>query len=146
MKDCRGYPYFAQLWGQIVWDRTATPPDGGRRVTRGVVEEAASEFETARNHCYRARCGELERDDFLPAAREVALAFSGRERLDCGTLGEAIGRGLATDSRPEERAAHRALRHLGLLWQGVDGAPHWEPGIPGLMDYIQEYAPSPAMA
>ena len=146
VKDCRGYPYFAQLWGQIVWDRTAASSDGGRRVTRAVVEEAAGEFETARDRCYRSRCGELERDDFLPAAREVALAFSGRERLDCGTLGEAIGRGLDADSRPEERAAHRALRHLGLVWQGVDGTPHWEPGIPGLMDYILEYAPSPAIA
>ena len=146
VKDCCGYPYFAQLWGQIVWDRTDASSDGGRRVTRAVVEEAAGEFETARDRCYRSRCSERERDDFLSAAREVALAFSGRERLDFRTLGEAIGRGTATDSRPKRRAAHRALRHLGLVWQGVDGAPHWEPGIPGLVDYIVEHAPSPAIA
>jgi len=146
VSDVRGYPYFAQLWGRIAWARTAPSSDGGRRVTRAVVEEAAGEFETARDRCYRSRCSEWERDDFLPAAREVALAFRGRERLDYGTLGEAIGRGTATDSRPKRRAAHRALRHLGLVWQGVDGTPHWEPGIPGLMDYIVEHAPSPAIA
>lgn len=108
VKDCHGYPYFVQLWGRIVWDRTAASSDGGRRVTRAVVEEAASDFETARDRFYRSRCGELERDDFLPAGREVALAFGGRERLDCGAPGEAVGRGMETDSRPEERAASRA--------------------------------------
>ena len=143
VKDCCGYPYFAQLWGQIVWDRAAALSDGGRRVTRTVVEEAASEFETARTRYYRSRCSELERDDFLPAAREVALAFRGRELVDYRALREAIGRAMATDGRPEERAASRALRHLGRVWQGVNGTPHWEPGIPGLMDYLLEYTPEP---
>lgn len=146
VKDCCGYPYFAQSWGQIVWDRTDASSDGGRRVTRAVVEGAAREFETERDRYYRSRCSELERDDFLPAAREVALAFSGRDQVGCGTLNEAIGRGVATDGGPRARAANRALRHLGLVWQGVDGTPIWEPGIPGLMDYILENAPSPASA
>ena len=146
VKDCCGYPYFAQLWGQIVWDRTDASSDGGRRVTRAVVEGAAREFETERDRYYRSRCGELERDDSLPAAREVALAFRGRERLRHAELREAIRRAAAGGDGPDEKTVARALRHLGLVWQGVDGTPIWEPGIPGLMDYILENAPSPASA
>lgn len=146
VKDCCGYPYFAQLWGQIVWDRTDASSDGGRRVTRAVVEGAAREFETERDRYYRSRCGELERDDSLPAAREVALAFRGRERLRHAELREAIRRAAAGGDGPDEKTVARALRHLGLVWQGVDGTPIWEPGIPGLMDYIVEHAPSPAIA
>ena len=146
VKDCCGYPYFAQSWGQIVWDRTDASSDGGRRVTRAVVEEAASEFETERNRCYRSRCGELERDDSLPAAREVGLAFRGRERLRHAELREAIRRAAAGGDGPDEKTVARAPRHLGLVWQGVDGTPVREPGIPGLMDYILENAPSPASA
>ena len=146
VKDCCGYPYFAQLWGQIVWDRAAVSSDGGRRITRAVVEGAAREFETERDRYYRSRCGELERDDFLPAAREVALAFRGRERLRHAELREAIRRAAAGGDGPDEKTVARALRHLGLVWQGVDGTPIWEPGIQGLMDYILENAPSPASA
>lgn len=97
VKDCCGYPYFAQLWGQIVWDRTDASSDGGRRV----------------------RHAELR---------------------------EAIRRAAAGGDGPDEKTVARALLHLGLVWQGVDGTPVWEPGIPGLMDYILENAPSPASA
>lgn len=142
VSDSCGYPYFVQLWGRAVWDRMTASPDGDRRVTRAVVEHAVSDFETVRDRYYRFRYNELRRAKLLPAAREVALAFCGQEQLGDAELGEAIGRAAGTDSGPDEEAASRTLRHLGLIWQ-ADGAPVWEPGIPSLMDYLLEYAPEP---
>ena len=141
VRDSHGYPYFLQVWGEAVWERKVPSADGRRRVTTAVVEEATQEFEATRDRYYRTRFNELDAADLLPAAREVALALRGKEQLPHGGLREAVRRATGNGG-PDEQAAARALRHLGLVWQS-DGAPVWEPGIPSLLDYILEYAPAP---
>ncbi len=140
VRDSDGYPYFVQLWGRAVWEG-AVSSDGGRRVTGTVVEEAAREFESTRARYYRTRFHELKAADLLPAAREVALTLRGKEQLPHGGLREAVRRATGNGG-PDEKAAARALQHLGFVWRS-DGAPTWEPGIPSLMDYVLEYAPAP---
>ena len=142
VRESHGYPYFVQLWGQAVWKRAAPSSDGDRRVTAAVVEMAAGEFDATRNRHYRLRYNELKAASLLPAAREVALAFRGKERLSDTALDAAVGRGTTTGNGPDAESAARTLRHLGLVWQSA-GAPVWEPGIPSLMDFIREHAPAP---
>lgn len=142
VRESHGYPYFVQLWGRAVWNGMAASSGSDRRVTTAVVEEAAGEFEATKDSYYRLRFNELDEDDLLPAACEVAMAFRGRDRLRHAELREAIRRATAGGDGPDEKTVARALRHLGLVWQ-TKVAPVWEPGIPSLMDYLLEYASEP---
>ena len=145
VRESDGYPYFVQLWGRAVWGRAVPGPDGGGRITVGVVEDAAGEFVRSRNRHCRMRYDELMDHDLLPAAREVALAFRGREQLSYTALDEAVRRATSADGWREAKAAARGLQRLGFVWRSENGPPAWEPGIPSLMDYILEYAPAPTV-
>ena len=142
VRESHGYPFFVQIWGRVVWERANPSSDAGRCVTATVVEEAAPEFHAIRNRFYEDRFDELEERKLVAPAREVALAFRGRKQLTGTEFREAVRRGTAPGDGPDETAAVRVLKHLGLVWKS-DGAPTWEPGIPSLMDYILEYAPAP---
>ena len=142
VRESHGYPFFVQLWGQAAWDRVRGAGDGGGPVTMAVVEEAAGEFEAARNRYYLDRFDELDRQGWLGAGREVALAFRDRERLPHAGFGKAIRRAAPGGDRAAELEAAAALEHLGFVWK-TRGTPSWEPGIPSLMDYILEHAPPP---
>ena len=134
-----GYPFFLQLWGEVVWARR----DPARGVTVDVVESARAEFETRRGVFYLQRCAELEERQLLPTAAAVAAAFRRRELASGHELSEVVRGSLADrDDRPAAQEALTALRHLGFIWQSRP-VPLWEPGIPGLMDYILERAPPP---
>ena len=140
--ESHGYPFFVQLWGRAAWRRVRGAGGGAGPVTTAVVEEAAGEFETRRNRYYLDRFDELDRQGWLGAAREVALAFRGRARLPHAGFGKAIRRAAPAGDRAAELAAAAALEHLGFVWK-TRGTPSWEPGIPSLMDYILEHAPPP---
>ena len=140
--ESHGYPFFVQLWGRAAWRRVRGAGGGAGPVTTAVVEEAAGEFETRRNRYYLDRFDELDRQGWLGAAREVALAFRGRERLPHAGFGKAIRRAAPAGDRAAELEAAAALEHLGFVWK-TRGIPSWEPGIPSLMDYILEHAPPP---
>ena len=140
--ESHGYPFFVQLWGRAAWRRVRGAGGGAGPVTTAVVEEAAGEFETRRNRYYLDRFDELDRQGWLGAAREVALAFRDRERLPHAGFGKAIRRAAPVGDRAAELEAAAALEHLGFVWK-TRGIPSWEPGIPSLMDYILEHAPPP---
>ena len=142
VRESHGYPFFVQLWGQAVWDRVRGFAAGAGAVTAAVVEEAAGEFETGRNRYYLDRFDELDRQGWLEAAREVALAFRERTRLPQTGFRRAIRRAAPAGDRNAELAAAAALEHSGFVWK-AGGTPSWEPGIPSLMDYIVEHAPPP---
>ena len=140
VRESHGYPFFVQLWGQAAWDRVRGAGDGGGQVTMAVVEEAAGEFEAARNRYYSDRYRELEKRDLLPAARAVAAAFPEDGLLSNAAFRRAIPR--SGGGGPGEAEAAEALEHLGFVWQ-ARGTLSWEPGIPSLMDCILEHAPPP---
>ena len=61
--------------------------------------------------------------------------------MDDVQLETAICHGLgATPESDRITAAKDTFRNLGYVWRpGTE--PVWEPGIPSLMDYVQEHAP-----
>ena len=145
VRESHGYPFFTQLWGRAVRGAIGRSPEVVRTVTAAVVDEAAAEFEAEKDDHHSDRFRELHRQGLLPAAREVAVAFRTAERLGLAALEDAVARGLEPGLEkdgPNPTAAAESLEHLGFVWQ-IKGAPFWEPGIPSLMDYIREYAPTP---
>ena len=140
VRESHGYPFFVQIWGQVVWDGVRQS-GAGSTVTPAVVAAAAPRFEGRRNFYYYDRLQELDKRALLPAAREVAAAFRGGDRLGYTDFRTAVARGVGDAGAPSRAEAADALEHLGFVWQ-TEGIPTWEPGIPSLMDYILEHAPA----
>ena len=142
VRESHGYAYFVQWWGKAVWDSLRRSPGRDRRVTLSVVESASVDFE-AEKHCYFAGiASDLRADGVLPAAREVAKAFGGGARLGHTEFRNAVARGIRDAGGPGMADAVDALERPGFVWQ-TEGKPIWEPGIPGLMDYLLEDALKP---
>lgn len=139
-RESDGYPFFTQVWGRAVWRVMVDGPDGVDTVTTTVVEAAAAEFESRKNHYYLDRFMELHRANLLGAARRVAEAFHDRSTIPFTVFDDAIAE--AANGEMDVVATGDALAHLGLVWQ-TKGVPDWEPGLPGLLDYILEHAPDP---
>lgn len=136
--QARGYPPFLQSWGDLVWRRAARR----RRdtITEVEVTESAPLFERTRRDGFGRRCRELEGHGLLPVVNAVAEAFGAESSASAMAVDRAI-RGVP--ERGGNRAAAEAktmLKRLGVLWR-PGSTPNWEPGIPGLMDYIREGVP-----
>ena len=72
----------------------------------------------------------------------LAEAFSEAPLLDDRGLEAALRRGLGEGASPEEiRAMEEFFQLLGFIWRPGTGVV-WEPGIPSLMDYVRERAPT----
>lgn len=142
VRESHGYAYFVQWWGKVIWDGLRGLPESERRVTLSVVESAAANFEEAKR-CYLEETARgLETDGVLPAAREVAAAFRERTRLGHFEFRDAVARGVRDSGESSPREAVDALEREGFVWQ-AEGKPTWEPGIPGLMDYILDSGSEP---
>lgn len=139
-RESDGYPFFTQVWGRAVWRVMVAGANGAETVTMAVVEAAAAEFESRKNHYYLDRFMELHRGNLLGAARRVAEAFRGRSTIPFTELDKVIAE--AANGEVDVVETGDALAHLGFVWQ-TKGVPDWEPGIPSLLDYILEHAPAP---
>ena len=137
LSESHGYPFFLQLWGRFVWERTAT--EGRRLITTDDVEAAAPEFAQTRGDYYRQRYNEFARRRLAPVARAVAEAFAGVPALSHDEVEDAICRALnPVGDGDAVFEALTVMKHLGFLWQ-PGPTPAWEPGIPSLMDYLREH-------
>ena len=144
VRGSQGYPYFLQVWGQLLWRQAAGAPASegmGPHIGIAEVEAVRADFDHKRDDYYLHRYEELERQRLLPAARAVADALATEPGLDNPRIEAAIHRGLGPENGEDVVASARtALHHLGYVWR-PGGKPIWEPGIPSLMDYVREYAP-----
>lgn len=136
-----GFPFFLQSWGRSVWieaDAARRAGDRGTAVTVETVERAAPAFERLKCDYLRARCREMERRQFVPAARAVAAAYAETPRLPTAQLDAAIA--AAFGDIYDRKKAWEAIDEFsrsGLVWRHR-GDTRWEPGIPSLMDYMRE--------
>ena len=134
-----GYPFFLQVWGELVWARVAEASPWV--VTVETVEAARPDFDRRRGVYYLSRYEEFEKGGLLATAATVATAFATRDLLSGAQLRGIVQESLAAGA-PGVEEALTALRHLGFTWR-PGPEPFWEPGIPSLMDYIRKYAPAP---
>ena len=124
------YPYFLQLYGAAAWD--AVKATGAGEVCPEHVTTAINATSVPRRKYYRERYEEFRKANALPLARDVALAFSKRDRpMTDSRLDELLAR------HSGDPAEIRALLNAkGFVWQDDDD--HWTPGIPRLMTYMIE--------
>ena len=144
VRESHGYPFFVQVWGQALWRQVSgkESPETGRHLTQAAGAAAEADFDREKNDYYLDRYEELEKLRLLPVAREVAGAFRAQPLIDDAQLEAAVLRGLREGCGKDTlAAAKQSLRHLGYIWR-PEATPMWEPGIPSLMDYVREYAPT----
>ena len=138
VEESQGYPYFVQLWGELLWQETADPT---RPTSLDDVGRARPRFENARNIYYRDRHVELDRAGLAGVAARLSLVFTKTDRLTDLEVDRAIGLALEAEGRVStERAvltARDRLHSLGYIWSAGGESRHcFRPGIPSLMHYV----------
>ena len=142
VRESHGYPFFLQIWGAVLWHRAhADPSLPPQRLTTADTTACQSLFESEKNDYYLDRDNELERAGLLEVARSVAELFTERQQVSREEIQAAVRRAPGFDDDEKAFAARTTLGHFGFLWQ-ASGTRDWEPGIPSLMDYIRDGAPS----
>ena len=141
VRESHGYPFFVQLWGEAVWARAAAA--SRQRVGSEDARDCQAEFDERRDGYYAQRHDELEKLRLLRPARAIAKTFESRPALSGSELEAAIRRGSGEAAGDDEvDAAAQQFRHLGYIWRAGPGQS-WEPGLPGLMDYLLREVSAP---
>ena len=135
VEESQRYPYFLQLWGAALW--AAARSRGATRIDQSLVADAASEFDRQRTAYYEDRREELERQELLAVAADVAGAFDGRATLHSSELNAVIAEALPGETSTAEVLGCRdRLAMVGYVWKPPDAEAIWQPGIPSLMTYV----------
>lgn len=134
------FAYFVQLWGEALWDqRLAT---GETRLTASHAAAAAPAVAARTTEYYQRRYRELEAAALLPAAVAVASVFE--DGMDARATDGDIGTALASagEDAADRLALREELNRLGYIWCPPGQLPPvvWQPGIPSLMQYVQDQA------
>ena len=138
VRESHAYPFFLQLWGELLWEGAKDPT---RPVSAADIERARPMFVAARGLYYEDRYSELKKAGLIEVAQEVAASFVNSERRLPAeveqTVSTALRRlGRAADSSAIDAACDR-LRDLGYIWSVVeDDVIRYEPGIPSLMRFL----------
>jgi len=127
-----GYPHFLQVYGSSIWDNClkGSEFDGSRENLRRSREH----FSKRKNQMFKSRYEEMEREEILDSAYEVAMKFRGAESLTRKKMRDhLIQCGSKTASEDIDR-----LHDLGYIWQSQPHELEFEKGIPSLMSYVIE--------
>lgn len=133
-----GYPFFLQMWGEMLWEEMSDP---ARPASLEDMDRAKPRFEKARNIYYRDRYVELQMAELAVVAARLALAFTGRDKLADLRIDETIRLALESEGQrsdtPSVLTARDRLHDLGYIWSVGDESNFcFEPGIPSLMRYV----------
>ena len=136
--ESHGYPYFLQLWGDLLWDAMS---ETARPASLDDVERVRPLFKTERNTYYRDRYVELERAELDGVAANLSLAFADASKRTSREVNEVIRLALASEGRGWERTSVIAVRDrlhdLGYIWSGGgESRLTFQPGIPSLMRFV----------
>ena len=150
VEEAQGYPYFCQLIGAALWDemeQTSKEVHESEELVldRPAVDRALHRFALRRLDYYEGRYAEIASPDTLRAAGCVASMFTaetssaGKSRVSVRKIEAEVE--AALEGKFEKRVdALRALSDLGFVWHppssDVGTTPHYEPGIPSLMNYV----------
>ena len=130
------YPYFIQLWGQALW--TQARNQGAKRIGPALVDEVQPAFVARRDSYYESRREELHQRGLDMAAVRVAAAYRGKAILPEPELEAAVAGDQA--DRSFAAAALKRMQDFGYVWKPLGQGFNWVPGIPSLMDYVQQRA------
>ena len=136
--ESHGYPFFLQVWGDLLWHQAS---DAARPASLEDVDHAKALFKTKRNRYYGNRYVELEFAKPEGVAAKLSLAFAEAGKCTSRELNEAIRLALASEGRGSERrsvmTARNRLHDLGYIWSGGgESRLYFQPGIPSLMRFV----------
>ena len=138
VQESHGYPYFLQLWGEVLWYEVETAE---RTIGMDDVIRVRPEFEKSRDSFYGLRYEELCDEQLVSPAAALARVFGNREELArsevVGAL-KAVLDGERLPSDPDDIAKLLAkLHNLGYIWSpGGNLSNRYFSGIPSLMDFV----------
>ena len=138
VQESHGYPFFLQLWGQVLWYAVETAE---RTIGMDDVDRARPEFEKALDVFCGLRFDELCDRDLVAPATAIARAFGNCESLHRSEVDEVLETVLAGGNLPsgpgDIRNVITKLHNLGYIWTpGGKVADRYFPGIPSLMTYV----------
>ena len=136
--ESHGYPYFLQVWGDLLWDSMPGTP---RPASSDDVDRVRPRFEAVRNVYYSDRHAELERARLALVAAKLSAAFVDTGRRTPREVNVTIGAALESEGQASDAAAvmtaRDRLHDLGYIWSaGVESRRYFRPGIPSLMQYV----------
>ena len=138
VEESHGYPFFVQMWGELLWKATS---DDARPISLEDVDLIRPRFKRARNEYYHQRYQELIRAELAFVAAMLSVAFSDAGSRTRGEFHDAVRQALvrerrAADSDAVMQACDR-LFDLGYVWSVSDETgQQYEAGIPSLMRYV----------
>ena len=138
VQESNGYPYFLQIWGQMLWEVAGAAP---RPLGMEDVNRVHPGFVDTRDRFYLSRYLELKECGLLAPAVVLAEAFEGRDSLEDSVVDDALKRGLGAKSGTSEPVDFAEVRNklhdLGYIWYpgGASGTKCYS-GIPSLMSFV----------
>ena len=133
------YPYFVQLWGDVLWQRRLA---SGEAIIAADDAEAVQPTVAAQVANYhQRRFAELESEGLVPAAAAVARLFADATAASNQDVDAALA-AAGIDDAGKRYAQREALNRLGYIWRPPNQqAPfRWYAGIPSLMTYVLKEA------
>ena len=138
IQESHGYPYFLQIWGELLWNATGAT---ARPLGMDDVNSLHPQFVATKDQFYFSRFLELKESGLLAPATLLAEAFEGRDSLEDSEVDDLLMRGLAVKSGTSEPVdvaeVCDKLHDLGYIWApGGSLGKKYYPGIPSLMSFV----------
>ena len=138
VSESHGYPFFLQLWGDLLWTKCAGP---AVHVSLADVNRARPLFKQGRECLYDELLDELKAAELVSVAARVAAEFTASQQVLRERVTMAIRSSLREQRRNSDRRAtlevEGVLRCQGFIWPVVtQQVGYYEPGIPSLMRHV----------
>lgn len=143
-RECMGFPFFVQVWGELI------ELSGATRVDRALIERVRAGFEDERDKLYRARWRRLRQSGLAAGALALVEEGLGTEPMQSGQVYECIGKRYepmmdgqhALDGENVEWIV-RGLVAEGVLWDLTGGMDEYVAGTPPTMTSFLAARPAP---
>ncbi|MDE0422564.1 MAG: AAA family ATPase [Gammaproteobacteria bacterium] len=143
-RECMGFPFFVQVWGELI------ELSGATRVDPALIERMRAGFEDERDKLYRARWRRLRQSGLAAGALALVEEGLGTEPMQSGQVYECVAKCYrrmmgghdALDGENVEWIV-RGLVAEGVLWDLSGGMDEYVAGTPPTMTSFLATRPAP---
>ncbi|MCY4655245.1 MAG: ATP-binding protein [Gammaproteobacteria bacterium] len=132
-KECQGYPYFSQLYGESVWNHCVSSKRRSSMNSQ-TWANASKDFQEQRTLMYSRRYRELVSEKLLAQANVIAKLFQTKNELSY----DVVSAHLISSGFTNVHEDVEALVRLGYVWTPADAPEKLQKGIPSLLDYVSD--------
>lgn len=143
-RECMGFPFFVQVWGELI------ELSGATRVDQALIEQVRAGFEDERDKLYRARWRRLRQSGLAAGALALVEEGLGTEPMQSGRVYECVAKCYAhildgpgaSDGENVEWIV-RGLVGEGVLWDFTGGMDEYVAGTPPTLTSFLAARPAP---